>query len=66
MKDKNGRKLHRIFCKRCGKPRWVSCQNWKQVKYCKSCQYDVRREYNSAYVKVWRAKKLKLKKKNEK
>jgi len=53
-RDKNGKDMHKIYCKECGKPRWVSTPNWKQVHLCIECQYAKTRKYNSAYLKKWR------------
>lgn len=45
-----------IYCKECGRPREVTCNNWKAVQLCKECAYNKRREYNSVYIKNKREK----------
>lgn len=58
-KKHNGRKTQKIHCKKCGKIRYTTTANWKQVKYCIECYYYEKRKYNSEYKKRWRMKKQK-------
>jgi len=53
-------KTEKIYCVDCGKKRMVTPQNKERVKRCFSCQYTIKREYNTDYIR--KSRKLKKEK----